>query len=36
MVREASALLPSSTLTVSETSGHLLDDALSRLLRERL
>lgn len=36
MVREAQGLLPAATLTVSETSGHLLDDALLQLLRERL
>ncbi|MGB8652692.1 MAG: alpha/beta fold hydrolase [Mycobacteriales bacterium] len=36
MAREAAALLPRATLTVSETSGHLLDAALVSLLRERL
>ncbi len=36
MVQEACALLPSATLTVSDTSGHLLDDALYGLLRDRL
>ncbi|MGZ6826304.1 MAG: alpha/beta fold hydrolase [Mycobacteriales bacterium] len=36
MAREAQALLRTATLTVSETSGHLLDDALRRLLREAL
>ena len=36
MAREAAALLAHSTLTVSDTSGHLLDDALYALLRERL
>jgi pimeloyl-ACP methyl ester carboxylesterase len=36
MVQEAARLLPSATLTVSETSGHLLDEALYALLRERL
>jgi pimeloyl-ACP methyl ester carboxylesterase len=36
MVQEAATLLPSATLTVSDTSGHLLDDALIALLRERL
>ena len=36
MAREAQALFPQATLTVSELSGHLLDDALYALLRERL
>ena len=36
MAQEAKALLPSATLTVSQTSGHLLDDALVTLLREAL
>ena len=36
MVQEAARLFPSATLTVSESSGHLLDDALYALLRERL
>lgn len=36
MVQEAARLLPSATLTVSESSGHLLDEALYALLRERL
>ena len=36
MVREAAQLLPEATLTVSSSSGHLLDDALHALLRERL
>ena len=36
MAREAQGLLRKATLTVSETSGHLLDDALCALLRERL
>lgn len=36
MAQEAAALLRASTLTVSPTSGHLLDDALLALLRERL
>lgn len=40
MAREVAALLSSSaasvTLTVSDSSGHLLDDALYALLRERL
>jgi pimeloyl-ACP methyl ester carboxylesterase len=36
MAREAEALLPKATLTVSETSAHLLDEALVALLRERL
>ena len=36
MAREAVALFPTATLTVSETSGHLLDAALIALLREAL
>ncbi len=36
MAREAANLLRKATLTVSPTSGHLLDDALYALLRERL
>ncbi len=36
MVQEAVALLRTADLTVSPTSGHLLDEALYRLLRERL
>lgn len=36
MAREAQALLPAATLSVSPTSAHLLDDALVALLRERL
>lgn len=36
MAREAAGLFGSATLTVSETSAHLLDDALCALLRERL
>lgn len=36
MARAALELLPAATLTVSETSGHLLDDSLLQLLRERL
>ncbi len=36
MAGEAAALLPQATLTVSETSGHLLDPALVALLKERL
>lgn len=36
MAREAQGLLRKATLTVSPTSGHLLDDALCALLRERL
>jgi pimeloyl-ACP methyl ester carboxylesterase len=36
MAREAAALIPHATLSVSETSGHLLDPALVALLRERL
>jgi pimeloyl-ACP methyl ester carboxylesterase len=36
MAREASALLAKATLTVSDSSGHLLDDALYALLRDRL
>jgi pimeloyl-ACP methyl ester carboxylesterase len=36
MVREAQGLLRKATLTVSETSGHLLDDGLYSLLRDRL
>jgi pimeloyl-ACP methyl ester carboxylesterase len=36
MAREASELLAKATLTVSDTSGHLLDEALYALLRERL
>jgi pimeloyl-ACP methyl ester carboxylesterase len=36
MVEQAASLLPSATLTVSSTSGHLLDDALYALLRGRL
>jgi pimeloyl-ACP methyl ester carboxylesterase len=36
MAREAQALLRKATLTVSDTSGHLLDEALYGLLRERL
>jgi pimeloyl-ACP methyl ester carboxylesterase len=34
--QEAAAILPSATLAVSESSGHLLDDALVALLREAL
>ena len=36
VAREAVDLLGTATLTVSETSGHLLDEALYALLRERL
>jgi len=36
MVQEAVALLRTADLTVSPTRGHLLDEALYRLLRERL
>lgn len=36
MAREAQGLLPRGELTVSESSGHLLDAALVGLLRERL
>ncbi len=36
MAREAQTLLRKGTLTVSDTSGHLLDEALYALLRERL
>ena len=36
MAREASELFAKATLTVSESSGHLLDEALYALLRERL
>ncbi|MCW2498566.1 MAG: hypothetical protein JWN87_242 [Frankiales bacterium] len=36
MAREAQALLRKATLTVADTSGHLLDDGLYALLRERL
>lgn len=36
MVKEAVTLLPQATLTVSETSGHLLDAALVKLLKERV
>jgi pimeloyl-ACP methyl ester carboxylesterase len=36
MAREALALLAKATLTVSDSSGHLLDEALYALLRERL
>lgn len=36
MAREAQALLRKATLTVAETSGHLLDDELRRLLRAAL
>ena len=36
MAREAQALCAAATLTVSPTSGHLLDEALLALLRERL
>jgi len=36
LAREAADLFPKATLTVSETSGHLLDPALVALLRERL
>jgi pimeloyl-ACP methyl ester carboxylesterase len=36
MAREAQALLRKATLTVSATSGHLLDDELRRLLRAAL
>ncbi len=36
MARAARELMPSAALTVSDTSGHLLDDALLQLLRERL
>jgi pimeloyl-ACP methyl ester carboxylesterase len=34
--QEAAAILPSATLAVSESSGHLLDDALVALVREAL
>ena len=36
MAREAQGLIPRVELTVSETSGHLLDEALLALLRSRL
>ena len=36
MAHEAAGLFPKATLTVSETSGHLLDPALVELLKERL
>src|SRR4051794_7591694 len=36
MAQEASALFPKAELVVSPTSGHLLDDPLYALLRERL
>ena len=36
MVREAAALFPKAALTVSDTSGHLLDEPLYALLREQL
>ena len=36
MAQEAQGLFARATLTVSETSGHLLDDALVALLRDRL
>jgi len=36
MVRKASGLFAQAELTVSPTSGHLLDEALHSLLRERL
>lgn len=36
MAQEAVTLFPQAELVVSETSGHLLDDALYALLRERL
>ncbi len=36
MVQEAVGLFPSATLTVSDSSGHLLDEGLYALLRERL
>ena len=36
MAQEAAALFRKADLVVSETSGHLLDDALYALLRERL
>lgn len=36
VAQEAAGLLPSATLTVSPTSGHLLDDPLRALLRECL
>lgn len=36
MARQAQALLPGATLTVSPTSGHLLDQPLLDLLRKRL
>jgi pimeloyl-ACP methyl ester carboxylesterase len=36
LAREAQGLLRKATLTVSETSGHLLDDGLYALLRDRL
>lgn len=36
MVREAAGLLATAELTVSESSGHLLDEPLYALLRERL
>lgn len=36
MAKQAAALMSEATLTVSDTSGHLLDDALYALLRDRL
>ena len=36
MAKEAVTLFPSASLAVSESSGHLLDDALVGLLREAL
>jgi pimeloyl-ACP methyl ester carboxylesterase len=36
MARQAQSLLPAATLTVSPTSGHLLDDALTSLLHAAL
>jgi pimeloyl-ACP methyl ester carboxylesterase len=36
LAREAAALMPHATLTVSQTSGHLLDAGLVALLRERV
>jgi pimeloyl-ACP methyl ester carboxylesterase len=36
MVTQAQPLFPAATLTVSPTSGHLLDAELVALLRERL
>jgi len=35
MAREAQGLVPQATLSVSESSGHLLDAALYVLLREK-